>query len=160
MTLRSSSAFAMTVRSPTDYSTYESCLMPMCFVNLPPVGMFGRPSAAEKFYSKEEWELIQRMKHPKTTEVISGVDFAWKKTLDDIAQARPTSAKFLVSAETWKDLTTQYAIDGEATIMISGAATPSYNGKHFVLAIENHGSLGSCQVTSTRKTRATRPRMT
>jgi hypothetical protein len=103
MTLRSSSAFAMTVRSLTDYSTYESCLMPMCFVNLPPAGMFGRRSAAEKFYSKEEWDLIQMMKRPKTR-VTVGADFAWEKTLTDVAQTKLKPTGLVVSQAIWDDM--------------------------------------------------------
>jgi hypothetical protein len=78
MTLRNSSACAMTVRSRMDYSTYVSYLMQQCSESLRLDGVSGRKSAAENFYEPEEWALIQRLKKPPVT---MGVDFAWEKTL-------------------------------------------------------------------------------
>jgi hypothetical protein len=65
---------------------YASSRIPACFVSSSSVGVYERKSDAEKFYSTEEWEFIQRLKEPKPVDYLVGVDFSWEKTLRRVAR--------------------------------------------------------------------------
>ena len=161
MTLRNSSACAMTVRSPMDSSIFESYLTPLCCVNSHVVDVYGRRSAAEKAYTREEWGLIQRMKQAKDR-MLPESEMAWQKTLREVARAVQVPVKFLMGRETWEDMQGQYKIPVDASVVISGGPVrASYNGEHVTLGSEKYGSLGSWQVeTPTPRAPTHRTRMT